>query len=184
MDDKSTLFAALVCAVVILVVTWWEHRPSFFWWRYLLRLEKTTPDEMEWGELARRIRKRVQKTQHHQHKCLSNGIIALYGVESSENGACRDRLVMYPKRGYNPHIPIVVIEFSNDEIAVALVDGLDRTSDDNFDPYQWMMEQMSNDTCYEIAKRAYICEQESSRGNDERVKVKYEYIQWITRKFI
>lgn len=46
------------------------------------------------------------------------------------------------------------------------------------------MEQMSNDTCYEIAKRAYICEQKGQRGDAERAAVEQEYIQWIARKFI
>lgn len=184
MDDKSTLFAALVCAVVILVVTWWEHRPSFFWWRYLLRLEKTTPDEMEWNEVLQRIRERVQKAQRRQRKCLSNGIIATYGIESQDDGTVREQLVLYPKRGYNPYIPLVVIELSNG-VSVATVEGAGRhTADDEFDSYQWMMEQMSNDMCYEIVKRAYICEQDSHRGQTERAKVETEYIQWIARKFI
>lgn len=52
------------------------------------------------------------------------------------------------------------------------------------DAYQWMMEQMDKMTCYEIAKRSYVCEQNNLRGNDERLKVRKEYIQWITRKFI
>ena len=54
MDDKSTLFAALVCALAIVVVLIAEHRPSFFWWRYLFGLEKTSPDEMEWNEVLQR----------------------------------------------------------------------------------------------------------------------------------
>lgn len=61
MDDKSTLFAALVCALAIVVVLIAEHRPSFFWWRYLFGLEKTSPDEMEWNEVLQRIRKRTQR---------------------------------------------------------------------------------------------------------------------------
>lgn len=61
MDDKSTLFAALVCALAIVVALIAEHRPSFFWWRYLFGLEKTSPDEMEWNEVLQRIRKRTQR---------------------------------------------------------------------------------------------------------------------------
>ena len=40
MDDKSTLFAALVCALAIVLVLIAEHRPSFFWWASRL----TNPD--------------------------------------------------------------------------------------------------------------------------------------------
>lgn len=128
MDDKSTLFAALVCALAIVVVLIAEHRPSFFWWRYLFGLEKTSPDEMEWNEVLQRIRKRTQRAFEREpgSKVLSNGT----------------------------------------------------------DAYQWMMEQIGAESCYEIAKRAYICEQGSHRGQTERAKVEHEYIQWIARKFI
>ena len=68
MDDKSTLFAALVCALAIVVVLIVEHRPSFFWWRYLFGLEKTSPDEMEWNEVVQRIRKRVYKAYKRHHR--------------------------------------------------------------------------------------------------------------------
>lgn len=43
MDDKSTLFAALVCALAIVVVLIAEHRPSFFWWRYFVRVGENQP---------------------------------------------------------------------------------------------------------------------------------------------
>lgn len=52
------------------------------------------------------------------------------------------------------------------------------------DDYQWMMEQIGAESCYEIAKRAYICEQKGHRGDTERAKVQQEYISWIARKFI
>lgn len=135
-----------------------------------------------------------KKAQRRQRKCLSNGIIATYGIESQDDGTVREQLVLYPKRGYNPYIPLVVIELSNG-VSVATVEGAGRhitsqqstrgpPADDEFDSYQWMMEQMSNDTCYEIVKRAYICEQDSHRGQTEHAKVETEYIQWIARKFI
>lgn len=179
MDDKSTLFAALVCALAIVVVLIVEHRPSFFWWRYLFGLEKTSPDEMEWNEVVQRIRKRVYKAYKRHRKCLSNGIIATYGIEQYDDGVYREWLTLYPKRGYNPQVPIVIIDL---QTSIASVDVLGLKED--FDPYQWMMEQMSNDTCYEIAKRAYICEQKGHRGDTERAKVQQEYISWIARKFI
>ena len=182
MDDKSTLFAALVCTLAIVVVLIVEYRPSFFWWRYLFGLEKTSPDEMEWNEVVQRIRKRVYKAYKRQRKCLSNGIIATYGIEQYDDGVYREWLTLYPKRGYNPQTPIVIIDL---QTGIAAVNGLNRHNHgEAFDSYQWMMEQMSNDTCYEIAKRSYICEQESHRGNTERVKVEQEYISWIARKFI
>lgn len=174
MDDKTMYYAALIGAALIAVVMWWEYRPSFFWLRYIVGLEKTAPDEMEWDEVVRRIRERVQKAYRHQRNCLSNGIyVTPYEPDSQ-------RLMLYPKRGRNPHIPLVIIEPQNTVRVVAVYN----VGDDGFDPYQWMMEQMSNDTCYEIAKRSYICEQDSSRGHAERVKVEQEYIHWITRKFI
>lgn len=179
MDDKSTLFAALVCALAIVVVLIVEHRPSFFWWRYLFGLEKTSPDEMEWNEVVQRIRKRVYKAYKRHRKCLSNGIIATYGIEQYDDGVYREWLTLYPKRGYNPQVPIVIIDL---QTSIASVDVLGPKEDS--DPYQWMMEQMSNDTCYEIAKRAYICEQKGHRGDTERAKVQQEYISWIARKFI
>lgn len=180
MDDKSTLFAALVCALAIVVVLIVEHRPSFFWWRYLFGLEKTSPDEMEWNEVVQRIRKRVRKAYKRHRKCLSNGIIATYGIEQYDDGVYRERLTLYPKRGYNPQVPIVIIELQT-SIASVVRSWVPK---EDFDPYQWMMEQMSNDTCYEIAKRAYICEQKGHRGDTERAKVQQEYISWIARKFI
>ena len=82
-----------------------------------MRLEKTTPDEMEWNEVLQRIRERVQKAQRRQRKCLSNGIIATYGIESQDDGTVREQLVLYPKRGYNPYIPLVVIVFGATNIA-------------------------------------------------------------------
>lgn len=179
MDDKSTLFAALVCALAVVVVLIVEHRPSFFWWRYLFGLEKTSPDEMEWNEVVQRIRKRVRKAYKRHRKCLSNGIIATYGIEQYDDGVYREWLTLYPKRGYNPQVPIVIIDL---QTSIATINGLDPKEE--FDPYQWMMEQMSNDTCYEIAKRAYICEQKGHRGDTERAKVQQEYISWIARKFI
>lgn len=179
MDDKSTLFAALVCALAVVVVLIVEHRPSFFWWRYLFGLEKTSPDEMEWNEVVQRIRKRVRKAYKRHRKCLSNGIIATYGIEQYDDGVYREWLTLYPKRGYNPQVPIVIIDL---QTSIATINGLGPKEE--FDPYQWMMEQMSNDTCYEIAKRAYICEQKGHRGDTERSMVEHEYIQWIARKFI
>lgn len=179
MDDKSTLFAALVCALAVVVVLIVEHRPSFFWWRYLFGLEKTSPDEMEWNEVVQRIRKRVRKAYKRHRKCLSNGIIATYGIEQYDDGVYREWLTLYPKRGYNPQVPIVIIDL---QTSIATIDGLGPKEE--FDSYQWMMEQMSNDTCYEIAKRAYICEQKGHRGDTERAKVQQEYISWIARKFI
>lgn len=179
MDDKSTLFAALVCALAIVVVLIVEHRPSFFWWRYLFGLEKTSPDEMEWNEVVQRIRKRVSKAYRRHRECLSNGIIATYGIEQYDDGVYRELLTLRPKRGYNPQVPIVIIDL---QTSIATVNGLGPKKE--FDPYQWMMEQMSNNTCYEIAKRAYICEQKGHRGDTERAKVEQEYISWIARKFI
>ena len=96
MDDKSTLFAALVCALAVVVVLIVEHRPSFFWWRYLFGLEKTSPDEMEWNEVVQRIRKRVYKAYKRHRKCLSNGIIATYGIEQYDDGVYREWLTLYP----------------------------------------------------------------------------------------
>ena len=179
MEDKFTLFAALACVLAIVVVTWWEHRPSFFWWRYLLRLEKTTPDEMAWNEVVQRIHKRAYKAYKRHRKCLSNGIIVTRGIEQYDEGVCREWLALYPKRSRNPYTPLVMIDLHDSSAMVTNI-----IHDETFDAYQWMMEQMSNDTCYEIAKRAYICEQNGHRGDTERSRVEHEYIQWIARKFI
>ena len=181
MDDKSTLFAALACAVAILVVMWWEHRPSFFWWRYLLRLEKTTPDEMEWNEVLQRIRKRTQRAFEREpgSKILSNGVYAEYHEEEYPGGNLRQELTLWLKRQNMLRFPF--------EVNICLLDG---TADvtgigaNDADAYQWMMEQIGAESCYEIAKRAYICEQKGHRGDTERSMVEHEYIQWIVRKFI
>ena len=179
MEDKFTLFATLVCALAIVVVTWWEHRPSFFWCRYLLGLEKITPDEMSWNEVVRRICRRAYKAHRRQRQCLSNGIIVTRGIEQCDEGVCHEWLALYPKRSRNPYTPLVMIDLHDSSATVTNI-----THDETFDAYQWMMEQIGNDTCYDIAKRAYICEQKGYRGNTERTKVEQEYISWITRKFI
>lgn len=179
MEDKFTLFAALVCALAIVVVTMWEHRPSFFWCRYLLGLEKITPDEMSWNEVVRRICRRSRKAHCRQRQCLSNGIIVTRGVEQYDQGVCREWLTLFPKRSHNPYTPLVAIDLHDSSAMVTNI-----IHDETFDAYQWMMEQMSNDTCYEIAKRAYICEQKGQRGDAERAAVEQEYIQWIACKFI
>lgn len=87
--------------------------------------------------------------------------------------------MLFPKRSHKPCTPLVAIDLHD---ASAMVTNI--IHDETFDAYQWMMEQMSNDTCYEIAKRAYICEQKGHRGDTERSMVEHEYIQWIARKFI
>ena len=179
MEDKFTLFAALVCALAIVVVTWWEYRPSFFWWRYLLRLEKTAPDEMAWNEVVQRIRKRAYKAYKRHRECLSNGIIVTCGIEQCDEGVCRGWLTLFPKRSHNPYTPLVMIDLHDFSATVTNI-----VHDETFDAYQWMMEQIGAESCYEIAKRAYICEQGSHRGQTERAKVEHEYIQWIARKFI
>lgn len=181
MDDKSTLFAALACAVVILVVTWWEHRPSFFWWRYLLRLEKTTPDEMEWNEVLQRIRKRTQRAFEREpgSKVLSNGVYAEYYEEDYPDGSQRRELILWLKRQNMLQFPIVVSIYLLD--GTADITGIGANASD---AYQWMMEQIGAESCYEIAKRSYICEQKGQRGDTERATVRAEYIQWIARKFI
>lgn len=179
MEDKFTLFAALVCALAIVVVTWWEYRPSFFWWRYLLRLEKTAPDEMAWNEVVQRIHKRAYKAYKRHRECLSNGIIVTRGIEQCDEGVCRGWLTLFPKRSHNPYTPLVMIDLHDFSATVTNI-----VHDETFDAYQWMMEQIGAESCYEIAKRAYICEQSSHRGQTERAKVEHEYIQWIARKFI
>lgn len=179
MEDKFTLFAALVCALAIVVVTWWEYRPSFFWCRYLLGLEKITPDEMSWNEVVQRIHKRAYKAYKRHRECLSNGIIVTRGIEQYNEGAYRKWLMLFPKRSHNPCTPLVAIDLHDSSAMVTNI-----IHDETFDAYQWMMEQMSNDTYYEIAKRAYICEQKGQRGDAERAAVEQEYIQWIARKFI
>lgn len=179
MEDKFTLFATLVCALAIVVVTWWEHHPSFFWCRYLLGLEKITPDEMSWNEVVQRIRKQAYKAHKRHRKCLSNGIIVTCSVEQYGEGVCREWLTLFLKRSCNPYTPLVTIDLHDFSATVTNI-----IHNETFDAYQWMMEQMSNDTCYEIAKRAYICEQNGHRGDTERSMVEHEYIQWIARKFI
>lgn len=181
MDDKSTLFAALVCALAIVVVLIAEHRPSFFWWRYLFGLKKISPDEMEWNEVLQRIRKRTQRAFEREpgSKVLSNGVYAEYHEEEYPGGNLRQELTLWLKRQNMLQFPFVV--------NICLLDG---TADitgigaNEADDYQWMMEQIGAESCYEIAKRAYICEQGSHRGQTERAKVEHEYIQWIARKFI
>lgn len=100
MDDKSTLFAALVCALAIVVALIAEHRPSFFWWRYLFGLEKTSPDEMEWNEVLQRIRKRTQRAFEREpgSKVLSNGVYAEYHEEEYPGGNLRQELTLWLKR--------------------------------------------------------------------------------------
>ena len=115
-------YAALIGVVLITVVMWWEYRPSFFWLRYIVGLEKTAPDEMEWDEVVRRIRERVYKAQRHGRNCLSNGICAVpYEPE------CQ-RLILYPKRGRNPYAPLVIIE-PHDTARVVMVHNV---GDDGF----------------------------------------------------
>ena len=87
--------------------------------------------------------------------------------------------MLFPKRSHTPCTPLVAIDLHDSSAMVTNI-----IHDETFDAYQWMMEQMSNDTCYEIAKRAYICEQKGHRGDTERSMVEHEYIQWIARKFI
>lgn len=181
MEDKFTLFAALACALAIVVVTWWEYRPSFFWCRYLLGLEKITPDEMEWNEVLQRIRKRTQRAFEREpgSKVLSNGVYAEYHEEEYPGGNLRQELTLCLKRQNMLQFPF--------EVNICLLDGTAEVTGigaNNTDAYQWMMEQISAESCYEIAKRAYICEQGSHRGQTERAKVEHEYIQWIARKFI
>lgn len=117
MDDKSTLFAALVCALAIVVVLIAEHRPSFFWWRYLFGLEKTSPDEMEWNEVLQRIRKRTQRAFEREpgSKVLSNGVYAEYHEEEYPGGNLRQELTLWLKRQNMLQFPF--------EVNICLLDG-------------------------------------------------------------
>lgn len=178
MEDKFTLFAALVCAVAILVVTWWEHHPSFFWWRYLFGLEKNSPDMMEWNEVVHRVANRARKAHSKGRVALSNGVYADFNYEEWPGGNVKQFLTLYLKRQNTEQFPIAV------QIDVLTGDADVTGVDASGDSYQWMMEQIGAEMCYEIAKRAYICEQKGHRGDTERAKVEQEYISWITRKFI
>lgn len=182
MEDKFTLFAALACAVAILIVMWWEHRPSFSWVRYLFGFDKHDSDTMPWDEVVGRIERRARKAYNRDPdaKALSNGVYAGYYETVYPNGDHLREVMLTLKRQDMMDFPIVVT--INVETGYGEVTGVGATP--YADPYQWMMEQVGDLPCYEIARRAYICEQRGERGDNERAAVRAEYISWIARRFI
>ena len=183
MDDISTLFAAAVCIVVILIAMWYEYRPSLFKVRQLVGLETVDVNTMDFDEVVNRITKRALNAYYHNRVALSNGVYAEYipGAPPNVGGTYPAFIRLYLKRQDMRQFPLVV--HISTEHPVGHITGIESTAQFG-DAYQWMMEQMDKMTCYEIVKRSYVCEQNSLRGDDERLKVRKEYIQWITRKFI
>ena len=182
MEDKFTLFAALACAVAILIVMWWEHRPSFSWVRYLFGFDEHDSDTMPWDEVVDRIARRALKAYRRdpEAKALSNGVYAEYYDAVYANGDHLREVMLTLKRQDMMDFPIVVT--INVDTGYGEVTGVGAAP--HTDPYQWMMEQVGDLPCYEIARRVYICEQRGERGDNERAAVRAEYISWIARRFI
>lgn len=190
-ENLGMLVGGLI-AVAVLVAVWLiEYRPTLYDLRYLLGEEEFDRDTIPSIKLTPRIVRRAKQAAEYGRTSISNGVEAEWidPTPTRPQGT-----VFFHVRHQNlDHFPLTVEmiprsvaedhsdSFLTHETSVRIGEPLDGTE---WDAYQWMMEQMSHQSCYDIAKRAYICEQDSHRGASERMSVEAEYADWIIRKYL